>query len=535
MELRPDFSTLLYSFRSGGSKRPASFRVGVVFEGPSPAAWVHALVDFLAQVPGFEVLPVGLIDREVNKPRPPWLTGHLYSASCQKFDPFGPHGLASGEIHCIEEAEAITAKRCEILVWLAAIPEASIDLARLSRYGALSVKFGKQDCAVPLWHEVANRCSTSATTVYWHEGWSHERRIRTAETATQLTYYVTMNAQQSVIAAIRMLAALCLELQQQPAVAVSRFREVSPVAIAPRRVARYPSNTEAASFLLSRLAASVRSRSMTRGTQLEWFVALRPNTGGALTDVGKEPHPGFKDIPLPPGVSLMADPFLWEGDSETHLFFEAVAQGTGRGRLGRMQLNADGRFGEMEIVLDCPFHVSYPCIVASEGDLFLLPETSEAREVCLWRFTSFPSGLELVSRFAEDVCLVDTTPIRVEDVWYFFTTTLEPFAESFLFVADRLEGPWKLHPCNPISGSVKSGRSAGHLFWRDGRLYRPTQDCSIRYGYAIMLNEVVRLTPHEFEERRVGYLGPSWRRGLLGTHTWNESSSFQVVDGLRLG
>jgi hypothetical protein len=106
--------------------------------------------------------------------------------------------------------------------------------------------------------------------------------------------------------------------------------------------------------------------------------------------------------------------------------------------------------------------------------------------------------------------------------------------ETLLFSAERLEGPWNLHPKNPISTSVSSCRSAGQLFWKEGRLYRPTQDCSVRYGYAIAVYEVTRLTKDEFEERPVGRVTPSWSPGLLGNHTWNESSRFQAVDELRL-
>jgi hypothetical protein len=129
---------------------------------------------------------------------------------------------------------------------------------------------------------------------------------------------------------------------------------------------------------------------------------------------------------------------------------------------------------------------------------------------------------------------VDTTPIFLNERWYFFTTTLQPFMETLLFWSDQLEGAWNLHPCSPISSSVKNGRSAGNLFWMNGRLYRPTQDCSLRYGYAIQVNEIVRLTPTEFEERTVNRVLPVWQPGLLGTHTWNQSSRVQVIDGLRL-
>jgi len=133
----------------------------------------------------------------------------------------------------------------------------------------------------------------------------------------------------------------------------------------------------------------------------------------------------------------------------------------------------------------------------------------------------------------EDLSAVDMTPFFLDGRWYFFTTTTEPFMETFLFWADSLGGRWHLHPKSPISSSVKSSRSAGHLFYQNGRLLRPTQDCSVRYGYGVTINEVTRLTSTEFEERRVDFIGPSWRRGLLGTHTLNSSGLFEVVDGLR--
>ena len=184
-------------------------------------------------------------------------------------------------------------------------------------------------------------------------------------------------------------------------------------------------------------------------------------------------------------------------------------------------------------MLEQPYHVSYPCVVPYAGDLFLMPESADASRVDLYRFTRFPSQVELLATPIEGVPLVDTTPVLVEGRWYMFTSTVEPFMETLLLTASRLDGPWQLHPSNPVSTSVRNCRSAGHLFWRDGKLFRPAQDCSVRYGYAMVVNEVTKLTPQEFEERPVRHVPPSWMPGLLGTHTWNGSPSFQVIDGLR--
>jgi hypothetical protein len=78
-------------------------------------------------------------------------------------------------------------------------------------------------------------------------------------------------------------------------------------------------------------------------------------------------------------------------------------------------------------------------------------------------------------------------------------------------------------------GRSSSRRPAGQLFSRKGRLFRPAQDCLVRFGDAIAIDQ----TPEELEERPVSYLPPSWKPQLQGSHTWKESSVSQVIDGRR--
>jgi hypothetical protein len=109
-----------------------------------------------------------------------------------------------------------------------------------------------------------------------------------------------------------------------------------------------------------------------------------------------------------------------------------------------------------------------------------LPETSAAGTVELYRATRFPFEFKPATILMDGVPLVDTTPFLLEGIWYFFTTTTQPFMETFLFWSETLDGRWRMHPRSPISSSVFSCRSAGHLFYSKGRLLRPTQDCSVR-------------------------------------------------------
>jgi hypothetical protein len=406
----------------------------------------------------------------------------------------------------------------------------------MAEHGALAVRFGKRNRIIPFWDEVANNEATSTVTIYLHDStFLRGRVVRTVETSTSQGLYLTQNAEEPLAATIRTLANLCLEMRAGGRQFEERLRRFPEVPIETPAGASFPTSLEAGRFVLGKLARSAHLRWKTRGKEARWFSAIRPNSGASVADPDRLNLTGFREIPLPGGSEAMADPFLWETGGRTYLLFEEVAAESSRGRLGCVEVFENGSCSEMKIVLERPYHLSYPCVAPDGGELFLLPETSKAGRVDLYRFSRFPEDVELVASPVEGLALVDTTPVFLTDRWYFFTTTAQPFLETLLFWADRLDGAWHLHPCSPVSCSVRNSRSAGNLFWRNGRLYRPTQDCSIRYGYGIQVNEVTRLTPTEFEEHPVNHVLPTWAPGLLGTHTWNESSKFQVIDGIRVG
>jgi hypothetical protein len=458
----------------------------------------------------------------------------LYAASRARFDPFGDSVFDGAESVVPESAEAIRAAGCGVLIWLAACKDLSVDLGGLARHGAFTVRLGERNRPIPYWDEAANRQTTSAAAIYWHESsFARGREVRKAETSTFQGLFFTLNAEEPLVAAIRMLVGLCLDIQQGGWQYQEKLRGLVEYRMEALTPADRPTSLETGRFVLRTLADNAHRRLTVRGKSARWFVAMRPNSGASITDPGRTDLKGFGEVPLPQGVEAMADPFVWETGGRNYLFFEEVAAGSSKGRLGCVEVFENGACSEMKIVLERSCHLSYPCVAPAGGELFLLPESFEAGRVDLYRFSRFPEEVELVARPVEGLALVDTTPLFLNDRWYFFTTTVPPFMESLLFWSDRLDGAWHLHPSSPISCSVRNSRSAGNLFWKDGRLYRPTQDCSVRYGYAIQVNEVVRLTPAEFEERTVNWIPPAWSPGLLGTHTWNESSRLQVVDGIR--
>jgi hypothetical protein len=535
MTLLPEKSTLLLPFREATSNSAQPLRVGVVLDRGHPSPWMDTLISFLRQLPGTDVRLLTLTGRPLAaSKRPSWLTDRLYSASRARFDPFGDLTVGGTESVIPESVDGLRTAGCGVLVWLAVCKDPNVDLGGLAKHGAFTVRLGERNRIIPFWDEVANSQVTSTVTIYWHESsFAHGRAVRKVETSTFQGLFFTLNAEAPLVAAIRMLASLCLEIQQGGRQCEERLRGFANEPMGEAAPADYPTTFEAGRFVVRKLARSAHLRWKARGKEARWFVAMRQNSGGSISDPDRLDLTGFREVPLPRRSEEMTDPFLCEAEGRNYLLFEEVAAGSSRGRLGCVEVFENGSCSEMKIILQRDYHLSYPCVVPANGELFLLPETSEAGRVDLYRFSRFPWEVELVSSLIEGLALVDTTPILLDGRWYFFTTTAQPFLETLLFWAARLDGTWNLHPCSPISGSVRNSRSAGNLFWRDGRLYRPTQDCSIRYGYGIRVNEVTRLTPAEFEEYPIGYVAPSWMPRLLGTHTWNESSKFQAIDGIR--
>ena len=532
----PNQAELLIPYREISSYARPPVLVGVVTDSNPPPRWVDALFGFLKQTPLIEARLFTIAPRDQPAiSRPAWLTDRLYSASRSRFDPFGCNAPFEANSVSPVSIVDIQAAGFGVIIWIADQPNPDVVIHSLAQHGVFTIRLGEESRAIPYWDEVAENRVTSTASIFWHDtSFAQGRLVREAETSTSQGLFVTTNSGQPLVALMRMLTSLCMEIQRDGAQFEERVRHLSIQLRARAEQLAYPSNFQAARFLVNKLARSAYRRYANRGKQGRWFVAMRPNRGGCVTDRSRVDLSGFAQVPLPNGVQEMADPFLWEARGRQYLLFEEVATGQSRGRLACVEVLQDGSCAEMEIILDRPYHLSYPCVVPSNGELFLVPESSAANRIDVYRFSRFPSELELVSSPIVGVGLVDTTPVYINGRWYIFTTTQEPFMESLLFSATRLDGPWEFHPCNPVSTSVRNCRSAGQIFWKDGRLFRPTQDCSVQYGYAVTINELTKLTPHEFEERPVSYLPPTWTPGLLGTHTWNESAALQVIDGMRL-
>jgi hypothetical protein len=238
---------------------------------------------------------------------------------------------------------------------------------------------------------------------------------------------------------------------------------------------------------------------------------------------------------MPPPGRFWADPFPLKRDGAYFVFFEDAKLDPERGHISGVELTRTGARGEPFKVLERDYHLSYPFLFEWRGELFMLPETSANETVELYRCASFPNAWQQEKVLMEGVRLFDATLAEVEGRWWMFATSgpegvTVPCDELHLFYADSPLGPWRPHRLNPVKTDGRGSRPAGALFRRGSNLYRPAQDCSKHYGYAMTINRVLRLSTDEYREEAVSKILPRWRKGLISTHTLNTCDELTVID-----
>lgn len=285
---------------------------------------------------------------------------------------------------------------------------------------------------------------------------------------------------------------------------------------------------------MARLVAEKIAVRLRREARIEhWRIAIRRSA----TPLHQESSPQraleqFRWIDSPRG-HFWADPFLFEHRGQLWLLIEDFDYALGRAHLSACTVDASGQLGPVRRILERPYHLSYPHVFAHGGEVYMVPESSEGGAVELYRARSFPDDW-VFERNLLDLPCVDTTLFFRDGRWWLFTSPMSVPGHApitLLFSATDLHGPWSEHPDSPISRDVRFARGAGDLIESGGRLLRPSQDCSVTYGYALVFNEIERLDATAYGERAGLKLLPGWLPGLVGVHTYNRAGEFEVIDG----
>lgn len=227
-----------------------------------------------------------------------------------------------------------------------------------------------------------------------------------------------------------------------------------------------------------------------------WAIAYRDRSSPIAPPADPDP----KWLIAPRG-RYYADPFLADHDGEPWVFFEDYDLASEVGKISASPL----RSFQPHPALKLPWHLSYPFMLESEGELFCVPEQHQANKVSLYRCLSFPD------RWVEEAVLlanfagVDPTLIWDGERWWMWVgdQNREAKHNTFLFQSLHLTGPWMEHRLSPAISRRNLARPAGKPWKQDGHWVRPVQNRERTYGGGMALFQVKTLNPEDYVESEI--------------------------------
>nr|WP_223271267.1 hypothetical protein [Buttiauxella sp. B2] len=228
--------------------------------------------------------------------------------------------------------------------------------------------------------------------------------------------------------------------------------------------------------------------------------------------------------------TFQADPFIIEKDDKLYVFYEAFSFLNSKGILRCRTLN--NNLDEIEDIklegfdaLKC--HLSFPYLFYLDGNLFMIPESSERKEVILFKSTEFPVRWEKVKVLISDAEFTDNIYFTLDNTCYLISTTLKN--EMVIHTASEILGEWK--KINPLLKLCNyHHRGAGTPYSVNNKNYILTQECYPgSYGKSVFIKELVNINSSNFEEKLVANIDPKINNSE-GIHTLNFSNSYIAYD-----
>jgi hypothetical protein len=265
-----------------------------------------------------------------------------------------------------------------------------------------------------------------------------------------------------------------------------------------------------------------------------WRVGWREIIGPDTFQLGQHPASGWRDLP-DDGSRFYADPFPIQFQDRLTLFVEDFEHKTAKGVISAVAFSAQGPVGRPEPVLALPHHLSYPFVFIQDDQAWMIPESTAAGSIDLFRATNFPGGWVKEATLVTSIVASDPTLLHHGGRWWLFATVRDgggAFSDAlYLWSAPDFRGPWVPHPRNPVLIDIASARPAGRIVRRNGTLFRPVQDCRQGYGQALGIARILKLDESGFEQEVDEILtsGPAWRGRRV--HTLNSAGGFEFIDG----
>lgn len=228
-----------------------------------------------------------------------------------------------------------------------------------------------------------------------------------------------------------------------------------------------------------------------------------------------------------------ADPMLVDHEDKTYIFYEVVEHD--RGHIAVSEVKEDCTLSEPQVVLKDATHYSYPFLFCRNDTWYMIPESSEAREVRLYRSVKFPAEWEFYQVLLKERA-VDTTVFEEDGQYYLLTFLTDGLSERVTpcaYAMDFLDSGVKLRCLQWREFDELRVRGAGPVFREGNQLYRPAQiSQEQRYGDALVFYRIDPSDEYgETPEFELTDTDLSVSRIYAdGLHTYCRSARFEAID-----
>ncbi len=228
-----------------------------------------------------------------------------------------------------------------------------------------------------------------------------------------------------------------------------------------------------------------------------------------------------------------ADPFIIKERNNTWIFFEEFTRNTKLGKISVLNLQENKPL-KKEVVLEKPYHLSFPNVFKNGKDYFMMPEESVSGEQNIYKATRFPYRWEKHKTIFKNMKIVDPIFIFHEGRYWLFFNKIEDFEYEnnerlYLYSShDLFSDQWESHPQNPVIIDKTRARNAGKIIEEDQKFIRVSQNCKITYGRNICLNKITHLSEKMYREEKLPF-NKNFTT-FYGCHTFNSEEDITVID-----
>ena len=223
-----------------------------------------------------------------------------------------------------------------------------------------------------------------------------------------------------------------------------------------------------------------------------------------------------------------ADPFILDvTDEYIYVLAEAMPSTNHKGVIAKLTIQRNiMTIVNVDIVLEEPWHLSFPDIIRKEEITYVMPEAAYSKQLHLYQLTENDTILKRVKTICNDIVWDSTLTNFFEEKLLFTAHQNDYYLDIYRW--DEKQELFTLS--QSIASDKQNMRMAGALFKVGNKIYCPSQiSTPYNYGIGVELKEIEYING-EWMLKTIRRINPP--KGLLtnGLHTFNTYKGFTIVD-----